>query len=93
MKQKTWKMTETLANGYSYESTQLELSNEYQQDRVSMVFKNLIILVLCTKVALALEGLRCRERVWEGGGNGCQMAEVMVFLTPRFDEILNSFQR
>ena len=32
--QKTWKMTETLANGYSSESTQRELSNEYQHDRV-----------------------------------------------------------
>ena len=32
--QKTWKITETLANGYSYESIQQELSNEYQHDRV-----------------------------------------------------------
>ena len=32
--QKNSKMTETLANGYSYESTQQELSNEYQHDRV-----------------------------------------------------------
>ena len=32
-------MTETLANGYSFERTQQELSNEYQYDRVSMVFK------------------------------------------------------
>ena len=32
--QKTLKMTETLANGYSYESTQRELSDEYQYDRV-----------------------------------------------------------
>ena len=32
-------MTETLANGYSFESTQQEFSNEYQHDRVSMVFK------------------------------------------------------
>ena len=31
---KTWKMTETLANGYSSESTHQELSNEYQHDRV-----------------------------------------------------------
>ena len=30
MMQKTWQMTETLANGYSYESTQRELANEYQ---------------------------------------------------------------
>ena len=58
MMQKTLKMTETLANGYSYESTQRELSNEYQHDRVSMVFKNLCILVLRMKVSPALEGLR-----------------------------------
>ena len=31
---KTWKMTETLAYGYSYESAQWELSNKYQHDRV-----------------------------------------------------------
>ena len=34
MMQKTLKMTETLANGYSFESTQWELSNEYQHNRV-----------------------------------------------------------
>ena len=50
-------MTENLVNGYSSESTQRELSNEYQHDRVEMVFKNLSILVLWTKVASALEGL------------------------------------
>ena len=33
-KMKKRKMTETLANGYSYESTQWELSNEYHNDRV-----------------------------------------------------------
>ena len=31
---KKLKMTETLANGYSSESTQRELFNEYQYDRV-----------------------------------------------------------
>ena len=31
---KTEKMTETLAHGYSSESTQQELSNEYQHDMV-----------------------------------------------------------
>ena len=50
-------MTETLANGYSSESTQRELSNENQHDRVKLVFTNLCILVVLTKVALALEGL------------------------------------
>ena len=50
-------MTETLANGYSFESAQRELSNEYQHDIVKMDFENLCILVLWTKVASALEGL------------------------------------
>ena len=49
-------MIETLANGYSSESTQWELSNEYQHDRVWKVFKNVCALVLWTKVASALEG-------------------------------------
>ena len=34
MMQKNWKMYETLAHRYSFESTQFELSNEYQLDRV-----------------------------------------------------------
>ena len=53
----TRKMTEILENGYSYESTRRELSNEYQHDKVLMVFKNLCVLVLKTKVTSALEGL------------------------------------
>ena len=56
-------MTETLANGYSSESARRELSNEYQHDRVSMVFIYLCILVYWTKVVIALEGLRSRVRV------------------------------
>ena len=48
-------MTETLAYGYSSESTQLELSND--NDRVKMDFKNLCILELWMKVAIAWEGL------------------------------------
>ena len=50
-------MTETLAYEYSSESTQRALSYEYQHDRVWMVFKNLFVLVHCTKVDSALEGL------------------------------------
>ena len=34
MMQKKWKTFETLAYEYSFESTQQELSNEYQHDRV-----------------------------------------------------------
>ena len=51
-------MSETLAHGYSFESTLREISNEYQHDRVSMVFKNIYILVLLKKVASALEELK-----------------------------------
>ena len=65
MMRKTWKMTKTLANGYSFESAQRELSNEYQHDRVSMVLENLCILVLWTKVASALEGLTWIMHAWE----------------------------
>ena len=50
-------MTVTLANGYSSESAQQELSNDYQHDRV---FKNLDTLVLWIKVALVSEGLKVR---------------------------------
>ena len=50
------KITETLAHGYSSESTMRELSNEYQHERVQMLSKNLCILMFRTKVASALEG-------------------------------------
>ena len=50
-------MTGILAHGYSSESTQQELSNEYQHDRVWMFIKNLFFLVLWMKVALVFEGL------------------------------------
>ena len=51
-------MTGTLANGYSFESIHRELYNEYQHDRVKMIFKSLYVDVLWTKVASALEGLK-----------------------------------
>ena len=43
--------TETLSHGYSSESTQHELFNEYQHDKVLMVFENPCVLMLWTKVA------------------------------------------
>ena len=57
---KWWKnlrMTENLANGYSFKSTHWELSNEYQHDMVQKVFKDFRVLVPLMKVASALEGL------------------------------------
>ena len=57
-------MTETLAHGYSYESAQRELSNEYQHDRVKMTFKDLCVLVLWTKVASEFRGLNVPFPLW-----------------------------
>ena len=37
-------MIEIQAHEYSYESTQSELSNEYQHERVKMVFQNRCVL-------------------------------------------------
>ena len=51
-------MTETLANRYSSERTQQELSNEYQQDRVWMDFKHLSDFIFCVEIAAALKGLK-----------------------------------
>ena len=57
MIQKNLKMTETLADGYSYESAHEELCNEYPHDMVMMVFINLRIFLLWMKVASPLEVL------------------------------------
>ena len=45
------------AHGYSSESNQQELSNEYQHDKVWMVFKDFCILMRWTRVASALDSL------------------------------------
>ena len=58
MRQTTLKMNKTQAHKYSSESTQRELSNEYQHDRVYSFFKKVCVLVVRMKVASALEGLR-----------------------------------
>ena len=50
-------MAGNLAYEYSSESTQWELFKEYQHDSIQKVFKNLWILMLWMKVAIALEGL------------------------------------
>ena len=51
------KMDENLAHGYSSESAQRELPNLYQRDNVLLGFKIVCVLVLLTKIALALGGL------------------------------------
>ena len=64
MMQKTWKITETLANGYSSESAPRELSNEYQHDRVRMVFKNNCICVLLDESRLSIGKVKRMCGVW-----------------------------
>ena len=54
---KSWKMTETLAHGYSSKSTQQKLSNEYQHDKVLKTFKMFCLFVPLMKVASASKGL------------------------------------
>ena len=49
-------MQKNLAHWCSSDSTQQELSNEYQHDRDEMVFKSLCVLALWAKVSSALEG-------------------------------------
>ena len=60
MLHKTLEITETLANGYSSQSTQHELSNEYQHGSVHIVSKDFCILVSCTKVASAFKELNTK---------------------------------
>ena len=50
-------MIGTLAHGYSSDRTRRTLSNEYQYDRVWMVFKIICVIVLGMQVALSLVGL------------------------------------
>ena len=62
-------MIETLANGYSYESAQRELSNEYQHDRVTMIFIIFCFFVHWTKVTSASEGLKGYTILANSGNN------------------------
>ena len=71
---KSSEMKETLAHGYSSESTQQELSSQYQHDRVKMIFKNLCVLVLGTKVASAFEELRGESLLQEDRVSPCEFA-------------------
>ena len=54
-------MTETLEHGYSFESTQRELSNEYQHSWVKMYLKNLCVLVLLDESSLSIGRVKTGE--------------------------------
>ena len=53
-KKTTGKIIETLANGYLSESTQRELSNEYQHDRVQMVISKILRLCALAESSLSI---------------------------------------
>ena len=53
-----------MTHWYSPESTQRELSNEYQHDRVKMVCKDYFVLVFWTNVASSLAELG-RYNTWQ----------------------------
>ena len=56
--QQTLKMTETLANGYSYDSAQRELSNEYQHDRVQIDFQKFLHSCALDESSLSIERVK-----------------------------------
>ena len=59
---KKWKMTETLVNGYPSESTQRELSNEYQHDRCLDVLQQYLHHCALDEINLSIG----RVKVWIG---------------------------
>ena len=59
--QKTWEMTETLAYGYSPESTQRDVSNEYQHDRVLHVFQKYLGPCASDKHSLSIGRVKGRK--------------------------------
>ena len=61
--QKPWEMTETLTNGYSYESTQWELSYEYPQELVVMTFVIICFFLHWRKVTSAAKGFSVTRKV------------------------------
>ena len=58
MMKKKLKMSETLAHGHSYESTQRVLSNEYHHDRVFDGFQKSLLSFALDESSLSMEGLK-----------------------------------
>ena len=55
-------MIETLANGYSSDSTHQELSDEYQHDRVLMIFKNDLHSYASDESSLSIRRVKTRRK-------------------------------
>ena len=88
MMQKTWKMTQTLAYGYSSDTLR-ELSNEYQHDRVQMLLRTFCIFFSWTKLASVWKGLM---NSWTGI---VELTEKLYMARHQLkkDIILNKWQR
>ena len=56
--EKSWKMTETMAYGYSSESTQQELSNEYQHNKGLNGFQNFLLFSPMDESSLSMERVK-----------------------------------
>ena len=52
-------MTETLTHGYSSESTYREIFNEYQHDRIQMLFRNSLHSCTSAESSLSIERVEC----------------------------------
>ena len=55
---RNWKMTETLANGYLYERTQRDRSNECQLDRVLVIFQKSLLPCALDESSLSIERVK-----------------------------------
>ena len=66
-------MTETITNGYSFDSTQRELSNEYHHDRVKRIF--IFVLLYC-----ALDESNLSSRRVNPDSSSCDQKHTDLFL-------------
>ena len=57
-------MIETMANGYSSDSTQQELSTEHQYDRVKMIFIQILLFGALDESNLSIRGVNNTIMQW-----------------------------
>ena len=67
-----------MAHGYSAESTQQELSYEYQHDSVWMIFTLCLHFLHWTKITSASEGL---SSIWIGNSEAINIAQIYWLTT------------
>ena len=65
---------------HSSESTQQELSNEYQHDRVEMVFKKSLCSCALDESSLSIGRVKAKEHLWVDSGLG--IAVCFSYLLP-----------